>query len=368
MQNKLNTFQLEIISIIILTLIGAYLRFYNLGTRPLFCDEAYVGLWTRGQMTYQEIFPVFILKLFNPTSDYGLRFLYALCGTLTIPAIWYILKDGKLFAALLVTIFPIFVFWSKLARPYAIAGLFIVLGWKWWQFYILALLTTPISLIGIKLFKQKKYVFVGAILIAGISYFLRPDVGKKQVNFLDFFWQSSRFFYLPAIVFLLYFFDYIYKYINLTFMLIIIVIVSIFFIVDDIDIYNEVDKIDNQWYRKEIYFSDWRKVGCVDYATQPNLAEYYSYKLTKIIGESDILDWKKDNNKLNEELREGNIITLGIDRRGNWTKCKEYLIKIIPDLFVDENYRKFIILTYYNKMVLRLKVWKDGETNKWLAF
>jgi hypothetical protein len=359
-----NYFSKELVSILSLTVLGGYLRFHNLGERPLFCDETYVALWVRGSISFQELIPVLIIKLFDPQTEFGLRFLYALAGTLTISAIWYVLKEGKFLAALIVTIFPLFVFWSKLARPYSIAGLFIVLGWRWWQFYIPALFATPISLVGVKLIKQKKHVLIGSIIFAAIFYFLRQDVGERQVNFTTYIWQSSRFLYLPSLVILLYFFDYLYKYLNKIFMVIAVIFLSFYFVIDDIDISNEIDKIDNQWYRREVSFADWRNVGQVDYSTQPNISEYYSKKSTKILGKSDLLNWQKDSISLSNQLMRGDTVTMGIDRRGNWKGCKEYLIKIVPDLFEGENYSRFISYTYYDKQVLRLKVYK----NKWWTY
>jgi len=103
----------------------------------------------------------------------------------------------------------LFVFWSRLARPYSAAGLFVVLGWRWAWFYIPAIATTPIALIGVRIWKQSKYVLATAFIGGLIFYFMREDSGRAWTirNAL----ASSRFFVIPTLVSVLYFFDYVLK-------------------------------------------------------------------------------------------------------------------------------------------------------------
>jgi uncharacterized membrane protein YjjP (DUF1212 family) len=197
--------------ILLITLIGAYLRFNGLGDKPLFVDEALFGLWVRGEISSQELFPVLLLKPFNPSNEFSLRLIFALAGTLTIPALYMVIKRDvwiKSGVALFVAVFPLFVFWSRMARPYALAGLFLVLGWKWYAFYIPALLTTPISLIGIKLFNQKWYVLAGAFISAIIFFLIRQDTGENGEDFFKYAFTASRFYYLPALTIILYVCNY----------------------------------------------------------------------------------------------------------------------------------------------------------------
>ena len=141
--------------LILITAIGAFLRFYDLGAQGLWVDESLFAFWVREGNYIQETVPIFIGHIFGFRSEFWLRSISAFFGTLTIPAIYIVVKERKLSAALIVAIFPLFVFWSRMARPYALAGFFVVLGWRFWWAYIPALLTTPISLVGIRLVNWK---------------------------------------------------------------------------------------------------------------------------------------------------------------------------------------------------------------------
>lgn len=192
----------------VITIIGAFLRFYQLDLRPFFVDEALFGLWVReAGLPSQEWIPILLGKLM-PDTEIGLRWWFALAGTLTIPAMYFVTKKNS--AALLVAIFPLFIFWSRMARPYAIAGLFIVLGWRWFWFYIPALLSTPVALTGIKFIKQKWFVTLSVIAIAVILFYLRPDTERfTNTSGLEMWLYSSRFWYIPALAIILYFYEFI---------------------------------------------------------------------------------------------------------------------------------------------------------------
>jgi len=197
----------------IATLVGAYLRFKGLGDNGLWIDEALFAFMVK-QGTTQEFTTVYLAKLFNLSSEFELRSISAIAGTLTIPAFYFALKEKKyaLYASCLVAVFPLFVFWSQMARPYAFAGLFVVLGWRYYWFYFVAILTTPISLVGVRLIHQNKYVLSLLILITVIfAYTLFTSDGylNKDWTNIDNFLSSSRWFYVPVIIFLLYSFDYV---------------------------------------------------------------------------------------------------------------------------------------------------------------
>ena len=197
----------------IATLVGAYLRFKGLGDHGLWIDEALFAFWVK-QVPTQEFTTVYLAKLFNLSSEFELRSISAIAGTLTIPAFYFALKEKKyaLYASVLVAVFPLFVFWSQMARPYAFAGLFVVLGWRYYWFYFVAILTTPISLVGIRLIRQNKYLlFLLAIITVILAYtlFTSDDYLNKDWTNINNFLSSSRWFYVPTIVILLYFFDYV---------------------------------------------------------------------------------------------------------------------------------------------------------------
>ena len=193
--------------IFLITMIGGLLRFWDLGGRALWIDEAWFGFLSIGNIT-QEFIPAYIAKIFGFHSEFWLRFQSALFGTLTIPAVYFVVKKYKLQASLLVAVFPLFVFWSRMARPYAVAGFFLVLSWRWWWVMILAVLTTPIALVGI--IKHKWYVITGFIIMALTFYFIREDSGRNWT--IEQILNSPRWFYLPMLTFILLVFDSILPY------------------------------------------------------------------------------------------------------------------------------------------------------------
>ena len=197
----------------VITLIGGCLRFINLGDTALWIDEAWFGFLSQGNIT-QEFIPAYIVRLFGWHSEFWLRFQSALFGTLTIPAVYYVIKKYKLYAALLVAVFPLFIFWSRMARPYAVAGFFLVLSWRWWWIMFLAVLTTPIALVGI--IKQKWYIIAGFTVIALIFYFIREDSGRNWT--IEQVFNSPRWFYLPFLTGVLLVFDIVLPYFDKRFL------------------------------------------------------------------------------------------------------------------------------------------------------
>jgi 4-amino-4-deoxy-L-arabinose transferase-like glycosyltransferase len=199
--------------LILITAIGMFLRFYDLGAKGLWIDEALFAYMIKEGNYIQETVPVFIGHILGLHSEFWLRSISAFFGTLTIPAIYIVVKERKLSAALIVAIFPLFVFWSRMARPYALAGFFVVLGWRYWWAYIPALLTTPISLVGVRLvnwkFSKKTKIIIGiaTLIIVAVIYLIRPDAGRHWTIHQIF--QSGRWFYVPCIAALLYIFDYL---------------------------------------------------------------------------------------------------------------------------------------------------------------
>jgi|WetSurMetagenome_2_1015567.scaffolds.fasta_scaffold288428_2 hypothetical protein len=193
----------------IVFLIGTFLRLQNLGIPPLWIDEALFAGWVAGWPP-QEFIPVFIAKLL-PNTEFFLRLPFALCGSLTILAFYRVTGGGwkSLYGSALVAVFPIFVFWSRVARPYVFVGLFITLGWRWWGCYLVAILTNPIALLGLNLLKlkQRKFWFIygGLGIMTLCVYFFRPDVHAFG-DFIDikFLFTEKRFWYVPLLTLLLY--------------------------------------------------------------------------------------------------------------------------------------------------------------------
>lgn len=189
--------------------LGTYLRMANLGAPPLWIDEALFAGWARG-LPHQEFLTVGLAKLL-PDNEFFLRLPVALCGSLSVLFFYYCTGGGwkSFYGSALVAVFPIFVFWSRVARPYAFAGLFIVLGWRWWGFYAVAILTTPIALLGVNLVnlreKRFRFIYLFLTVLACIVYYVRPDV-KQAGDFFDihFVLNEKRIWYVPLLACLLY--------------------------------------------------------------------------------------------------------------------------------------------------------------------
>jgi hypothetical protein len=285
--------------LLLITFIGAMLRFWDLGSNPLWIDESLFAWWQKYSMFLQEFPPIIIANVFQFESEFWLRFMFALAGTLTIPAIYLVVKNHKLEVSIIVAIFPLFVFWSRMARPYAFAGLFLVLGWRWWYFSIISILTTPFSLLGVKVWKQNKWVVLSLLALTLFMYFIRPDSGAEKTVFE----YRTRLLYLPALALLLYITEYnwnykIFKRFDLRLALFtIIIIVSLTFI--------PANKY-QQWYSAETGYSDWRGHPAYMFSTNAHLNAWYSGGYCLELKE-------KFMPLLKNKFNNGETITLGLD-------------------------------------------------------
>ena len=224
------------------------------------------------------------------------------------------------FGAAFIAVFPIFVFWSRVARPYAFAGLFLVLGWRWWIFYIPAILTTPISLIGLNLWKLKegKYrIYYAALLLLAVGiYIIRPDVAKTG-DFIDpaFLFAQKRFWYLPMLTGLLYACSMISdKYFQSPgsksgfpgIPRIAGFVVLVFLTAISLGIPNKMYG-PPEWYAQYCWFTNWKDpIVHVDCATNVPVAQYYSGG--NIMGIRDT-----DQKTIDAEIEKRGCIVAGLD-------------------------------------------------------
>jgi hypothetical protein len=195
--------------VVVATALGAWLRFAHLGDPCFWIDETIFISFVRDGIPRQEYVPVLLAKIIGTPNEFWTRFPFALAGAFTIPAVYLVSRDERLggCAALFVATFPLFVFWSRMARPYAFAVLFIVLGWRYPWAYFLAVLTTPAALIGLDLGKVKHYwkLYTTLFVLALFTYTLRGDV-QAGSNFIDWKFLTSvrRVDVIPGIMLLLY--------------------------------------------------------------------------------------------------------------------------------------------------------------------
>ncbi|MDO9325304.1 MAG: glycosyltransferase family 39 protein [Methanoregula sp.] len=129
-------------SIIVLTIIGFFLRFYNLGFNSLWLDEASTN--TFAQMSLSGIWQVTAGGEFNPplfhwiehfmlmmgNNEVVLRFVPALLGVLTIPLIYLVGKEFMdrnvgIIAAAAFAFSPFLIFYSQEARTYSMLLFFV---------------------------------------------------------------------------------------------------------------------------------------------------------------------------------------------------------------------------------------------------
>lgn len=187
-----------------------WIRTENLGGHCFWIDETlYIGMVQN--ISTQELVPSLIGKLTNTNDEYSTRLPFAIAGSLTVFAIYFVLKNKKI--ALLIGLFyavcPLFVWWARLARPYAFAGLFMVIAWRYPLAMIPSILCTPISMLGLNLTKIRKYGkwFIGILIFTILVYFMREDYDRGHweiQNILD----STRWAYLPSLAVLLYIGDW----------------------------------------------------------------------------------------------------------------------------------------------------------------
>jgi hypothetical protein len=194
------------------TLLGGCLRFIRLGHEPLWVDEVILTqLVNAPGWSLQELPYVLLLRALPPAglhSEFVLRLPAALFGTLTIPALYAVLplKRFAVLAAWFVALCPLFVFWSRMARPYAMAGCFLVLGWRWWPCSVVAILTSPMAVLGINpdLWRRpsQRFAFVFLVVLGLVFFYVRPDRdrGFFQWRFLT---HASRIWLIPSLVALL---------------------------------------------------------------------------------------------------------------------------------------------------------------------
>ena len=187
-------------SLIILTLLGFFLRFYNLGLNSLWLDEA--STHTFAVMSIPDIWKATAGGEFNPPLFYWiehlmlmlgnnevvLRFVPALVGVLTIPLIYFAGKEFMdrnvgIIAAAAFAFSPFLIFYSQEARAYSMMLFFVAFAMV---FYFKALKTNELmewALFGILsalAFWSHFYSFV--IIASLILYALFLQIGNFKKN------------------------------------------------------------------------------------------------------------------------------------------------------------------------------------------
>jgi mannosyltransferase len=187
-------------SLIILTIFGFFLRFYNLGFNSLWLDEAATNAFAG--MSIPDIWKVTAGGEFNPPLFYWiehlmlmlgnnevvLRFVPALLGVLTIPLIYFAGKEFMdhnvgIIAAAAFAFSPFLIFYSQEARAYSMMLFFVAFAMV---FYFKALKTNNLKnwamfgILSALAFWSHFYSFV--IIAALIFYALMMQITNIQKN------------------------------------------------------------------------------------------------------------------------------------------------------------------------------------------
>jgi len=193
--------------IIIITIIAFGLRYSQID-RYLWVDEAIsafnVQKWDIPQ---KEIIPYYIAKATGSVTRQGLRLPFVLISSLSVLAIYFVVEDKRnaLIIAVYVAILPLYSYWGSMARPYCIGAFFAILGYRWPVFYIPAVLTTPLAITAINIWKIKtRWFYYLIIIVAALLYFKSmPLGGADHLNSLEHLIHAKRFWYIPTIGILL---------------------------------------------------------------------------------------------------------------------------------------------------------------------
>jgi 4-amino-4-deoxy-L-arabinose transferase-like glycosyltransferase len=187
-------------TLILLTIIGLFLRFYNLGFNSLWLDEA--STYTISTNSFSQIWHVTAAGEFNPplfywiehvmlmfgNSEVILRFVPAVVGVLTIPLIYCVGKEFMdrnvgIIAAAAFAFSPFLVYYSQEARAYLMMLFFVVFAMI---FYLKALKDNRIlnwvlfGLLSALAFWSHFYAF--AIIASLVLYALAVQVPDLRQN------------------------------------------------------------------------------------------------------------------------------------------------------------------------------------------
>jgi uncharacterized membrane protein len=187
-------------SLIILTILGFILRFYNLGFNSLWLDEAstntfavmsFSGIWQAtagGEFNPPLFYWIEHLMLVLGNNEAVLRFIPALLGVLTIPLIYcagkeFMDRNVGIIAAAATAFSPFLIFYSQEARAYSMMLFFVAFALV---FYFKALKTNELknwALFGILsalAFWSHFYAFV--IIASLILYAVLMQIGDIRKN------------------------------------------------------------------------------------------------------------------------------------------------------------------------------------------
>ena len=333
--------------------IGGFLRFWNLGGLPFWCDEAFFATNIYRLEAHQEYLPGLIAHIFGVSNEFWTRFPFALAGTLTIAAVYWV-KPSRWSAlvSLFVAVFPLFVMYSRMCRPYSMAGLFLAVSWKMaeepyppnWRFRWIAYLAglcTPTAFIGIDFIRLSRFWKFGVVLVVFMAsmLFMREDLDRPGFLTLQMFINSPRLWYVPLLALVLYFTFYLLPWmlnglkknqrswfeILLTSTL--IAASAGFLVYGSLEIPSfRTGPALRTWYTSTLYYNDWRGMRPVDLATNfSQISEYYTGKSSVLLRRAVELTADRtaltDERKIDSLLNAKDTVFVGVDSYANNTSA-----------------------------------------------
>lgn len=210
-------------------------------------------------------------------------------------------------------------------------------------------------MVGVRLIKQKWYVLIGVLILAGFFYAIRPD-SKANWN-MSYIFVFSRWWYVPFTAFILYLCDYLIPFLatmNPTKLWYIpLGAVAFVFFTGIIDIQENKtfadDNVHIKWYRYECKFANWEDVGYVDYSTEKWASSWY----TKDYGTKYFRDISE--REIDSLLNSGDTLTIGLDYY-SWNLGHRLCMKYFGQKLFQQFGRSL-----YAGNVVKERLWREGN-------
>ena len=183
----------------LLVVSALYLRVQEIG-RPIWIDEAAYGILVYDTQEYREIVPLILSKLQMPDTVQQLRHPFILLSVLSVLAVWFVVKDKRnaLIVATVLAFAPIYIYWGTMARPYTIALFFVILGWRYPVFYLLAIFTTPYAMAGLNFYKlPNRWVYYLVLLGISFIYYYSLNLSSFSHFNMEFLLYAKRLWIIP---------------------------------------------------------------------------------------------------------------------------------------------------------------------------
>ena len=183
----------------LLIISALFLRIQQLD-RPIWVDEAAYGILINDTQEFRSFVPLLISKIQAPDNVQQLRHPFILLSVLSVLAVWFVVKDKRnaLMVVAVLAFAPIYVYWGTMARPYTIALFFVILGWRYPAFYILAIFTTPYAMAGLNLWRIKeRWLYYLFLLFLSFVYYYSLDLSSFSHFNMRFLLNAKRLWIIP---------------------------------------------------------------------------------------------------------------------------------------------------------------------------